>query len=774
MPAASFVSFASPITGLISLLLALAAMAIAIVRRLGLGKPAAFLMGAGLLLLAAAAFDPIWNYPHRGTIAVMVDLSPSTRGARYRNIDLLRQRIGELIGSTDARLIAFAQQNRPLDLNEPLEEMPADRTIFSPPAEAAAVLLFSDGQFDPPAQSPAVYFVVDPALENPADAAVKHIELRGRELEATVANTGGPREATIFSHAITVAPGTQIIRQRVEGGITQAAVQIAAGDLWPENDSLSISRAPPEPMERWWIGPDAPSGWRSFSPANLPAEPEPYLAPAVVAIANQPAPAFSAAALDRLQQYVRDLGGSLLLLGGDHAFAAGDYPATPLEQLSPLASLPPEPTRHWILLIDASGSMAQPLSAGTRWQAATRAAAGLLPTLPPADNVTIGQFSNDVRWWLTAPATEAARTPLPPADAFPHGPTNLEAALEFQAMSVPEGATTPTELIVISDCDAKIDHAATIAAEFVSRNLHLSVLAIAPGSGAAAIAQISAATGGRVISESDPLQWLAALKQIAKAAQPPAVNPAAATVAFIGDARALPPATAINWNRLWLKNRADAWAVADSEQQRGAVAANWHIGSGTVTAVAFTPDPNHIALLADLIGQRPHDPRFNVSWEESGKLRVTVDAIDGRTFLNNLNLELRLETSGTQQSFPLAQTAPGRYELQIDSPRANTIAGVAVGREIIARRAVAGRYPPEFEAIGNYHTLMQTLAAQTGGDVITPDHRGPIDIHWPAARMKLAPWLIFAGCVALATGLVITRRPLSAQRRKPQLSGSAI
>ena len=189
MLAASVVVFSSPYSGIASLALAIAVILIARWRRIELPAISAWLLSVGTILLAIAATGPLWNHPKAGTIAVMVDLSPSTRGANFRDPKFVRERIVELIGNAPHQLIGFAAGNRPLDPAGPFNEIPADRTVFSP-AGADAIILFSDARFDLPAKSAPIYPIVDSGLENVSDASVRKLESIGRTLTATITNTG--------------------------------------------------------------------------------------------------------------------------------------------------------------------------------------------------------------------------------------------------------------------------------------------------------------------------------------------------------------------------------------------------------------------------------------------------------------------------------------------------------------------------------------------------------------------------------------------------------
>ncbi len=756
MPVASVVTFSSLNWGLAAMALGAAAIVIARWRRIDMPAISAWLLSGGIVFLALAAAGPVWPRPRPGTIAVMVDLSPSTRGAGFRNPGFLRRRLGQLIGDAPHQLIAFAANNRPLDPAGPFEEMPADRTIFSP-ANADAIVLFSDARFDLPDRSPPVYLAVDGGLENVTDGSVRNLEVRGDSLAATIANSGPRREASFPDSTIPVGTGTFNVTRRIPGGTSAATVKLNPSDLWPENDSLTLNISPEPASEKWWIGQSPPGdGWRSFPPGSTPDLKEEYLAPAVIVVANQPADRFTPVQLDCLTQYVRDLGGSLLIAGGDCALAAGGYPGTALEQISPLASSPPTPAMRWLLLADGSGSMAQDAGGVSRWQAATRAMINLLPVLPPSDPVQIGQFSDSVNWWPAPPTVaEAAKAPLPPPDVFPHGPTNLESALG--QISRQTDAKLPSALVLLSDCDVQVDQPEELANLLLKKHVRLYVLAIARGSGLDIVRRISSATGGKTLDESDPRQWANSMRILSQAAlaQPLVHEPA--NVLFENEAKSLGPMTVAVWNRSWLKPDAQRWAGRMRGDSVIPMAGFWRVGSGCVAATAFQLDEHEAESLAALIAEKPRDPRFSVRVQSGGRIHVTVDAAEAGKFLNDLQITLELSGLAGKIVAPLAQTAPGRYEATADSSRESRIATLRIGPETIDRFAVAGRYPPEFDAVGNDHDAMRKLARTSGGNLIWPSDSGPIDFHWPRIETPLSPWICLLSLILISTGVVFWR-----------------
>ena len=733
---------------------------VAAVRPTDLSRVSRLLMLIGAVLLALSAGGLTLHPRDRSHVAVMVDLSPSTRSATYRNRAALNRRISQLFGNAPYRLFAFSDgAAQALPAGEVLADLPSERTRFAPP-QAGPVVFFSDGRFDPPQSAPPTYMVVDPGLEHADDASIARLEARGDTIAATVRNLGPPRELFLNRGTFTVATGTQVITSALSDESLLTA-RLSTGDAWPENDLLSLHPPPPPQLQRWWIGASPPSSaWRAMSASDLPPNAADYLAASVIVLNNVPADAISPAQQDRLAQYVRDLGGGLVILGGDQAFAAGGYTGSQLDALSPLASSPPAPARQWVLLADSSGSMSSPVDGTTRWKRAAAAVAQLLPLLPPSDPVSVGSFARDLRWWSQSKsASETAKLPLPPADVVPQGPTNLQASL--QSIVAGLNSSIVTEILIISDADATIDDPAALAAALSAKQARLHLLATAdtPRSPVPRIAQL---TGGSVVTEVDPIQWVAATRQLLRAAAPDELQHDAVRIHFIGntapdlgDAVHLAPL----WNRTWPKRDAAELAFADWRGQHTTLAAKWIYGAGMVAAAAFPATSAEAQAITALVARPPRDPSFRVAWSVGPQLVISIDAEEGERHLNDLDLALDLEAQSSSPGHSditrIPQTAPGRYELSLPAPRSAVLATVRLAGRAIDRFAVAGRYPPEFDAIGNDRVAMRALATNTGGAVIEPNHTGPIDFAWPTRAISLVSPLAAAGAALLAIGLAI-------------------
>src|SRR5947207_3395328 len=81
-------------------------------------------------------------------------------------------------------------------------------------------------------------------------------------------------------------------------------------------------------------------------------------------------------------------------------------------------------------------------------------------------------------------------------------------------------------------------------------------------------------------------------------------------------------------------------------------------------------------------------------------------------------------------------------------PPPPTFALVRLGEShVIDRIAVAGRYAPEFDAIGNNLQALRELAGASGGAVIEPAQTTPIDFHWPVRSVALGTYCSVAGAM---------------------------
>ena len=76
------------------------------------------------------------------------------------------------------------------------------------------------------------------------------------------------------------------------------------------------------------------------------------------------------------------------------------------------------------------------------------------------------------------------------------------------------------------------------------------------------------------------------------------------------------------------------------------------------------------------------------------------------------------------------------------------------GGRIVDRIAVAGRYPPEYEHVGNDRRAMRELAARTGGSIVEPTNRGHVSLPVNFRRIPLTSWCAGAGAALVSLALI--------------------
>ncbi len=688
------------------------------------------------LLLAAAGIDLRCDRDAR--IAVMIDVSPSTRAATFRNAKAVDARLRPLLHGRSFETIYFAD-----GVQASSQESSAMRTQLVPPI-ADAVLLLSDGQFEAPATMPPTFAIVDPALDAPADAQVTEIEQRGGQLAVSTRVTGEPRTLRISDaspNQLAIAAGDRVTLVQTRARETIARFTPDPVDAWPENDSLRYRVASSQATEQWAIGASV-NGFRAIAADALPTESADYLAPSVIVVDTRQS--LDPAAADRLVQYVRDLGGTLVLAGPAGALT------DPLRALAPLGARPPEPERQWVLLLDASGSMdARSADGRSRWGTAVDAARVALRHLPEEARVSLAVFNRTVQWIARGESPAQIGTRIDALSKFaPTGPTGLAAALE----AIASESLASARLLVITDGDATIDSAGALAGRLTSQRIQLLALLTTGGENTKPIVDLARATGGAAITEDNTDRWGGAAAALAQQGLGEIIDNSPATAPGTGAISGL----GIRYTACWTAwPRVDAEVIARSPAGDHAIVAMRQAGTGRVVSIVADANSEDLAHLATRLRQPPADPRFAVTWDEHHD-RVTLTAHDRRGPMNELRPSL---VRGEDEVVAFEQTSPGEYAAILLRRADPTLATVRVGGQIVARRAIAGRYANEFDATGNDRRALQALAERTGGRVIEAGDRTPI--YFPAATdwRSTRPALSAISVVGLLVAIVFLRAP---------------
>ncbi|MHC5544569.1 vWA domain-containing protein, partial [Singulisphaera rosea] len=168
-------------------------------------------------------------------------------------------------------------------------------------------------------------------------------------------------------------------------------------------------------------------------------------------LSNVPATSLTRLQMEVARTYVKDLGGGLIMLGGDQSFGLGGYYKTTLEEILPVRSdfekEKEKPSLAMMLVVDKSGSMG-----GEKIEMAKEAARAAVELLGPADQVGVLAFEGE-NFWVSElhPCTDKGFVLDRIASLEAGGGTVMAPAME-EAYEVLKGAVAKLKhMIILTD-----------------------------------------------------------------------------------------------------------------------------------------------------------------------------------------------------------------------------------------------------------------------------------------------------------------------------------
>ncbi len=147
------------------------------------------------------------------------------------------------------------------------------------------------------------------------------------------------------------------------------------------------------------------------SPAQSPADAALLTAYDAVVLSDVPADGFAPAQQQALRLAVQTFGVGLGMVGGPNSFGAGGWEGSPVESALPVAMAVPQtrklPSAAVVVVLDASGSMAQTEGGVEKVQLGARAAVQLMSSLLPTDQVAVTSVTTETT--VVLPLQPAAR-----------------------------------------------------------------------------------------------------------------------------------------------------------------------------------------------------------------------------------------------------------------------------------------------------------------------------------------------------------------------------
>jgi uncharacterized membrane protein len=480
-------------------------------------------------------------------------------------------------------------------------------------------------------------------------------------------------------------------------------------------------------------------------PSQAPATLAQLGAYAGVMIVDTPAREMPRTLLEALPAYVRELGRGLAMVGGVDSFGAGGYRRTPLEPMLPVLLDPldtkQQPDLALVMVIDRSGSMAEPVAGGRRnkldlaKEAVYQASLGLTPI----DQVGLVVFDDTANWVLQL-------QPLPSMVEIERalgsfgigGGTNIRPGIEQAALALASTDAKIKHVLLLTDGIAESNYSDLIA-QMRASGITISTVAVGLDANPNLV-DVANAGGGRSyrVTSIDEVPRIflqetiiAAGRDIIEQPIEPQLGLSSPIIRSLGG---LPPL--YGYNGTEVREAARTLLLTPDGKP---LLAQWQYGLGRVVAwtsdtqgrwardwIAWDRFPQFAGGLADLL----LPPR------ESGLLELRATAAGPRAFLeliaqdeqgrplNNLAIAGRaVDPQNQGATVQFQQIGPGRYRAAVDTPSpgvylAQVAASDAEGRQIgVAVTGIVVSYSLEYSAQRENLPLLTEVASISRGRI---------------------------------------------------------
>jgi len=424
-------------------------------------------------------------------------------------------------------------------------------------------------------------------------------------------------------------------------------------------------------------------------PSGLPSE-LPLLAEyASVVMINTPAKDLTNRQQSAVEQYVRDLGGGLLMIGGPQSYGVGGYFKTPLENVLPVEMQLKDQKRHprltIVFVIDHSGSMSDTSGGATKLELAKEAAIRSVELLSPTDKVGVVQFDDAASWVVNITDLQDPDSVINRiASIRAGGGTDILAGVQAVASVLPDDDSQIKHVILLTDGQANTAGIQQLVEQmYNNNNITMSTVAVGTDADQNLLQQLAQSGNGRYHLAVDPstipeiFTEETTLASRAYIIEEPFYPQQVAPSPIMQGITAVPQL--YGYVGTTIKSAAQAILLSKlADGSQDPILASWQYGLGR--SVAWTSDATgrwakDWVTWKDFPTLFAQAVRFTIN--DSVQSDITADVkLNGETatlavdafdnaggFINNLTLAANVVApDGTAQSVEMVQVAPGRYE----------------------------------------------------------------------------------------------------------------
>lgn len=485
----------------------------------------------------------------------------------------------------------------------------------------------------------------------------------------------------------------------------------------------------------------------TVGPGAVPADIAGFASYDVLVLSDIPAADLTTTQIDAMASYTRDLGGGLLLLGGDRSLGPGGFGKTAIEEVSPVSfDLKQERRRASlaeVIGIDYSGSMAVRAGKHTKLELANEAAVRSAELLGTGDRLGVMHVDTVVSWTVPlGPVTDKdSISKAIRAVGVGGGGIYVDLTLQAAYAALDKEKVNLKHLLLFADgADAEERSGAFgLISGARARGITTSVISLGRGSDTADLEKMAKLGDGRFYLVEDATRLPAIFAQETVLAAKSSINettfkaepgaPGAATRGI--EVGALPALT--GYVVTIPKGRAQ---VHLRGPEGDPILATWSVGIGRAGAFtsdykdrwgrAWTSSPEASRLFGQLardLTRRADDPRVRLEADAAGgelHVRASIVGDDGRaeTFRR---LKVRVGgPDGFQRELPLEAVGAGAYAASVPLSRPGAYIATAIDEiagDAVATTGAVLSAGEELRPTGSDRGLLTRIAEITGGQV---------------------------------------------------------
>jgi len=499
----------------------------------------------------------------------------------------------------------------------------------------------------------------------------------------------------------------------------------------------------------------------------------------VIVIGNLPSSAFREAQMEAMWLFVNQIGGGVLMLGGDRAFGAGGYFNTPVERFSPVNMDPrgKEQRMALVALVDKSGSMANYVGTDRKIDLAVAALESAIKSLRVDD--LFGCIAFDAKPKIVFPLgrIEDREALIKRVRSIsPGSGTNLYAALKLAYDWLRQVDLPFKHVIAVTDGKSQGDFPPLVR-KMVAGGITVSAIAV--GDEARGILTEIARNGKGRYYDLDDLSQLPSVfvrevhsmrDLIVEGRFTPILKARHPIISGISSLPSLDGYVATS--------EKGAAQVILASDRGDPILSVWRYGLGKVAA--FTSQiggkwgrewarwkEGSRFWLQLIRWMMPQGERSELDLSiENGRGKARIEMIDERGYsVTGLVLQARVIGPDSDiQTVPMEEPSAGRYEAEFNLPSLGRYAVSIVKLEgkgnelLVANGSLYLPYSPEYSSLTTNDSLLRRLAAGTGG-VYQAD---PEIIGKPTRFPRRSPksiwrWLILVSVILVMLELIMRK-----------------